>query len=207
MIKIAWLLCIQITSTKLLLHIPIRIHGEHQWTSVACKPLKYYGLLVLIPVLCATALKMLPAFNPFAVEHQHFCIRSPGKSVGVPRHLGCSQRYWHLGPHLVMTRRGRGSYVRVHEGIVWQTKKWSKIGISEMSIHIFEVSFLEFRSIVFQSLGFGVTIQIEREVAFETTQDPKFGHQMWLETAPSTTHFLEMVTISPIKIRWWLGGW
>ena len=30
-------------------------------------------------------------------------------SVGVPRHLGCSQRYWHLGPHLVvMTRRGRG---------------------------------------------------------------------------------------------------
>jgi hypothetical protein len=86
----------------------------------------------------------------------------------------------------------------------------SKIVISEMSIHIFEVSFLEFRSIVFQSLGFGVTIQIEQKVAFETTQEvierfldvslitrhsntiesptQELGHQMWLETAPSTTH-------------------
>ena len=79
----------------------------------------------------------------------------------------------------------------------------SKIVISEMSIHIFEVSFLEFRSIVFQSLGFGVTIQIEQTVAFErfldvslitrhsnTIESPtqELGHQMWLETAPSTTH-------------------
>jgi hypothetical protein len=38
---------------------------------------KYDGGL---PVICATAFKMLPAFNPFAVEHQHFCKRSTGKS-------------------------------------------------------------------------------------------------------------------------------
>lgn len=104
----------------------------------------------------------------------------------VPRQLGCSQRYLHLGPHLRVTEKvGRAPWARSHEGSVWRTIYRSNFVFDEISIRIFEVSCLEFRSIVFR-----VTIQIEWEPAFETTQEwsgvshPSFVDQMWLENAP-----------------------